>query len=125
MLSFLADMPVPLSTVRMAQDLGHDARHVREYEMEQAADSSILQRAARENRIILTMDLGFSRDVALIDIACPGLVIFRLGNVIAGEITATFRQLLTSFREDEIAGHILILEPGRVRRRALPIEANQ
>ena len=121
MLAFLADMPVPQSTVKMARDLGHDARHVREYGLQQAPDPVILCRAVSERRIILTMDLGFSREIVLTGADCPGLIVFRLGNVAASQITQAFRRVLTSFHEDEIVGYIVIIEPGRVRRRALPV----
>jgi predicted nuclease of predicted toxin-antitoxin system len=94
---------------------------VRDYGMQRADDTAILQRAARENRILMTMDLGISRDVALSDIPCSGLVIFLLGNATAGQIALAFRQLLARLEENEIAGHITIFEPGRIRRRSLPI----
>jgi predicted nuclease of predicted toxin-antitoxin system len=68
MLAFLADMPVPQSVVELARDLGHDARHVREYAMQRATDLVILQRAVQEQRILLTMDLGFSREMILTDL---------------------------------------------------------
>mgnify|MGYP000375781863 CR=1 FL=1 len=125
MLAFLADMPVPQSAVKMAQDLGYDARHVREYGMRRATDPAILQRAAVEKRIILTMDLGFSRDVAVTGVECHGLIVFRLGNVTADEVTLAFRRVLTGFSEEEIAGYIIVVEPGRIRRRALPLRVDE
>ena len=91
--------------------------------MQRATDSAILQRAALEGRIVLTMDLDFPREVTLTNIPCVGLIVFRLGNVTAGEITTAFYRLLTGFAEDEIAGHIVIVEPGRIRRRVLGTSA--
>lgn len=120
MLAFLADMLVPQSVVELARDLGHDARHVREYAMQRATDLVILQRAVQEQRILLTMDLGFSREMILTDLWYAGLVVFRLGNVAANEITEAFRRLLSQLSEDEILNHITVSEPGRVRRRRLP-----
>ncbi len=120
MLAFLADMPVPQSTVRLARRLGHDAVHVREYGMQRATDPEILERAGIEGRIILTMDLDFPREVALTGVHCTGLIIFRLGNVSAVTITKTLERVLKTLPEKYIVGHILIVEPDRVRRRALP-----
>jgi predicted nuclease of predicted toxin-antitoxin system len=125
MAAFLADMPVPQSAVRLARDLGHDAIHVRDYGMQRASDSQILRRAAAESRIVMTMDLDFAREVALSPRPCPGLIIFRLGNVSAQEITKAFRQLLMGFTDEELEGHVVIVEPGRVRRRVLPINRSQ
>lgn len=122
MLAFLADMPVPQSVLPVARGLGHDAVHARDYGLQQAKDDLILERALDENRIVLTMDLGFSRQVALSGKAYPGLIIFRLGNVTAQEIAGMFHQVLSAFDEDEIRLHILIIEPDRVRRRRLPVE---
>lgn len=122
MLAFLADMPIPMSVVTLAVESGHDARHIRDYGMQQATDPAILERAGQENRILLTTDLDFPRELALLGCDCPGLIVFRLGNVTARHYTLAFRQLLTTFRESEITGYITIVEPGRVRRRPLPLK---
>ncbi len=125
MLAFLADMPIPQNAVIVARELGHDAIHVRDYDMQRARDELILERALSEGRIILTMDLGFSREVALSGEVHPGLIVFRLGNVTAQEIAEAFRRVLSAFGEEEIRHHILIVEPDRVRRRALPVEQTE
>jgi predicted nuclease of predicted toxin-antitoxin system len=56
---FLVDNPVSPLLADALRRAGHDAVHVRDYQLQAADDSTILERAARERRVIVTADTDF------------------------------------------------------------------
>jgi predicted nuclease of predicted toxin-antitoxin system len=56
---FLIDQDVYQVTVDQLKEWGHDVTTVRELEMQQAADESLLVKARQVNRIFITRDKDF------------------------------------------------------------------
>lgn len=123
MLCFLGDVSMPKSLSEVAFRYGHEFARVHDYGLLEADDVEILRVAARQTQIVLTVDVGFSRDVMQADFTVPGLVLFRLGNVTAAEIKSAFERLLESLTEEQIESSICVVEPDRIRRRVLLTES--
>jgi predicted nuclease of predicted toxin-antitoxin system len=62
---FLADMGIALRIVQWLRAAKHDALHLRELSLGKLADQEIFDKAAVEQRIILTFDLDFGEILAL------------------------------------------------------------
>ena len=113
---------------RLATDLrhaGHDAVHVRDYQLHTAPDDAIVQRAIAESRIILPADTDFGTILALRGLRAPSFVLLR-GNL-PRRRTALVQFLvmhLTTLEAELLAGAIVVLEGDRVRIRRLPIDAS-
>ncbi|MBI2684796.1 MAG: DUF5615 family PIN-like protein [Acidobacteria bacterium] len=58
-MKFLADRGLSEATVRFLRDSGHDATHQRERGLHRLPDVAIMEKAAAEGRIVLTLDLDF------------------------------------------------------------------
>lgn len=121
MVRFLADMPVSPLTVAMLRTRGYDALHVREREMQQAADEDILSLARQEERIVLTMDLDFGTLLALGHGTEPGVIIFRLTSNHPDFVNSRLLAVLNTLPEKELFHSITIVEDEKIRRRTLPI----
>ena len=114
---FLANENFPGAAVKVLEARGHDVVWVRT-EVPGAADPDVLALAVRERRILLTFDKDFGELAtrSALPREC-GVVLLRLPMPKPGDVGQQLAQLITS-REDW-AGHFSVIEPGRVRMRAL------
>ncbi|MGO8921212.1 MAG: DUF5615 family PIN-like protein [Stellaceae bacterium] len=114
---FLANENFPGAAVKALEASGHDVVWVRTA-APGAADPDVLASAAREERILLTFDKDFgelARSSAL-PAGC-GVILLRLPMPKPGDVGQQLAQLITS--RDDWAGHFSVIEPGRIRMRAL------
>lgn len=70
----LADMRVSMSTVWALRADGYDAVHLREELLTRLPDAEILEKARREQRIVLTFNLDFGDLLATSMLSFPGAV---------------------------------------------------
>jgi predicted nuclease of predicted toxin-antitoxin system len=89
------DQGRPASAAMILREDGWDAAHVREMQMQKASDIEILEFAARESRVVITLDRDFPQILALTAAARPSVVLVRQQRLRAAEIAA----LITSFGE--------------------------
>jgi len=112
---------------RLAEALskeGHDAVHIRDYGLQAASDSVVLERAAAERRVLISGDTDFSALLAARNATGPSLIIFR-GNADrhpARQADMVLRNLarIGSLLDE---GAIVTFEAARLRVRSLPIGA--
>lgn len=106
------------TVVRELRQRGHDVLAVRE-SMRGADDTSILQRAEVEQRLVVTQDkdfgeLAFRRRLP----ASCGIILFRLSGADPAADNQRVLEVLDS-RSDWM-GHFSVVTDGRIRMRPLP-----
>ncbi|HEX3952164.1 MAG TPA: DUF5615 family PIN-like protein [Stellaceae bacterium] len=114
---FLADENFPRAAVEALRDAGHDVIWIRTTEPG-APDQAVLDRAAREQRILLTFDKDFGELAGNSPLPrSSGIVLFRLRMPKPADVGASLARLICE--RTDWAGHFSVIEPGRLRMRSL------
>ena len=117
----LADLHIAPRTVHFLRSLGHDVLRVTDLLPATASDESIVERAAQDERIILTQDLDMTAIIALSRRQYPSLVTLRLSSVRIEFVNTVLQRTLPMLEHDLQQGALVTIEDSRVRLRRLPL----
>ncbi len=121
-MKFLVDQALSSQVASLLVEAGHDAIHVRAYDMHMSPDSAIFERAAAEDRGIISADTDFGTLLALRDTSKPSVIILRYPLLRTPDKQAqVIVANLPAIDADLQNGAVVIIEPSRIRIRPLPI----
>jgi|WetSurMetagenome_2_1015567.scaffolds.fasta_scaffold163866_2 predicted nuclease of predicted toxin-antitoxin system len=108
---FLVDECTGISVSIKLRQLGHDSVSVIEY-MKGASDEEIMQRAAKENRIIITNDKYFGRIAGFYKL--PGMILLRLKDESIENKVKVVSSIIESYSK-MIPGNIVVISEKKIR----------
>ncbi len=121
-MKFLIDNALSPTVALELNRAGHDALHVRDLGMHAASDEEIFERAAQDDRVVVSADTDFGTLLAIRKQTKPSVILFRHGSQHrpadqAALLNANLAQLIGALE----TGSIVVIQPERVRVRALPL----
>jgi predicted nuclease of predicted toxin-antitoxin system len=121
-MKFLVDNALSPVLATLLHQSGHDVTHVRTIGLQRADDAIIFDRAAAEDRVVVSADTDFGTLLATRSAQKPSVIQFRgrgsrQPEALARAIVSNLPQLADALE----SGSIVTFEPSRVRVRALPI----
>lgn len=116
-LRFLTDEDVPRSTARILRDAGFDAVDVRDVGLRGKSDALVFAYAQREERLLISCDLGFSNILKYPPSQNVGLLVVRIPD--SEPIDRFNHEVLRAVTEvgENLRQHLAIVEIGKVRLR--------
>jgi len=119
---FLIDNNLSPVVANLLNQAGHDAVHLRDYGMTAAPDPDVMDRAATEERVLVSADTDFGALLAQQGADRPSLVLVRrLSGRRATEQAAIILANLDTVIDDLDAGAVVVLAEDVLRIRRLPL----
>ena len=118
-MKFIADMGISPVSVAWLNQQGHDAKHLSEERLYKLSDRDIFEKAAKENRIVLTTDLDFGEIAVSSASAKISVIIFRQEDRTPPSVNQYLKTVLDTAKSELEKGAILIIQEGRLRIRHL------
>lgn len=116
--SFLVDEDLPRSLVAALQAVGIEAQDVRDAVLRGKSDDEIFKHAVGKGIALLSGDLGFANLLRYALGSHAGIVVTRFPNEMpTSSLNQAIATALSDLSDGDVAGNLIIIEPGRIRRR--------
>jgi predicted nuclease of predicted toxin-antitoxin system len=121
MFRLLLDENLPAQLTPLLREFGFDVIHVRDAGLRSAPDERILERAALEDRICITLDRDLHRLLAESGAGAPSVILLRNVQLAPTQIAALIQAALHQIFDRSTARFAATVTSRNIRLRPLPI----
>ena len=121
MIRLLLDQGLPRSAAVLLRDEGWDVQHVGERGMSDAPDDEILVTAAREQRIIVTLDADFQALLAVSGVSRPSVIRLRIEGMKGAALAAVLMSAWPKIGGSLERGAMVTMSSRGIRIKHLPV----
>jgi predicted nuclease of predicted toxin-antitoxin system len=119
-MKLLLDQGLPRSTVKHLA-AAVVAEHVGDLGLARVPDDVILAEARQRDAIVVTLDADFHQALAVTRAMSPSVVRIRIERLKGHQLAAILIQVVANASAELKAGAVVLVTPGRMRVRSLPI----
>ncbi len=120
-MTIVIDNCLPLSWVEFLREHGHSACHWRELGPPNAPDTEIMQWASRNDAVVLTQDLDFTKLLFQSRAPLPSVIQLRLDDVRPKSIGEDVLLILEQQKDNLRRGALITVKGHKSRLRLLPL----
>ncbi len=118
---WLLDQGLPRGTVSLLASVAQDAIHVGDIGFSSATDAEILREAAKQSRVVVTLDADFHSLLATNSATKPSVIRIRKEGCKAPEAAKLIMLAAERFRVELESGCVITILDSKIRIRNLPI----
>lgn len=115
---FKLDENLPIEAANLLQQTGHNAETVHAEQLAGVNDQHLSEVCQQEQRILITLDLGFADIRNYPPEEYPGFVVLRSKRQDKPTILTIIQNLVGTFEKEDVAGKLWIVEEKRIRIRS-------
>ena|ERR1700677_1115094 len=115
------DQGVPRDAATRLRNLGHEATHVGEIGMHDAADHEILAFASKKHGIVVTLDADFHTILAVSGAPGPSVIRLRIQGLRAPAVVELILKVLSLFDSDLERGSLVTVKARKITCHRLPV----
>lgn len=116
-MKFKIDENLPIECTKLFKKLGYQADTVYDEKLNGSPDSTIYSVCIDEKKVLVTLDMDFSNIRLYPPDSHNGIIVLRLANQSKLKILNKINQILPILRQEQLAGHIWIIEEKKIRIR--------
>lgn len=120
-MKLLLDQGTPRSAADILREAGFDVVHTGEVGLAEAEDAEIIERAASEDRIAVTLDADFHALLVLSQKQKPSVIRIRVEGLRAKDFSSLVRHVLSESEDELNAGAMISVTEFQIRIRRLPL----
>ncbi|MGC7846346.1 DUF5615 family PIN-like protein [Desulforudis sp. 1088] len=119
---FKIDENLPQELADLLRASGCDAETVWSEGMQGVSDALLIEQCKRENRVLVTVDIGFADIRKYKPKGHPGIIVLRVRDQSRQSMIACFKKVLPALPSVPLAGLLWIVDERRIRLRGLTRE---
>ncbi len=116
-MKFKVDENLPEEAARLLVEAGHDASTIAAQGMAGDPDPDLASACQREQRALVTLDLGFADIRTYPPDEYPGLIVLRLNRQDKPHVLTVLEQLLPNLAGEPLVNRLWIVDENRLRIR--------